>query len=281
MRFTGYNPCENRNWLHHRFVVEMKSREEIAKEIGCKSASVNIWLWRHGIRRTRKFTIHDLVRLHFMKRMSIIEIARHYGVSTDTVVYHFKTQGIKHIPNIKRVDKYATFTKKWFIENYVNTETSIIQLSNCYNVDSVILSNMLKSYGLTVKYHDNVYPERIYNLLRCYHKQKYFDRTLRKFGDKCSKCGTDKDLQMHHKVKMKSMVIDAVNQSGITPYTEDNQNALYDWMKANSKAYNDLNNLEILCGHCHKELHRRQSAAKPPMEEGSTTIEKTLDVGVA
>jgi transposase len=116
-RFSGYNPCEDKDWLYQKFVVEGKSREQIAEEIGCAASTVHVWLWKHRITTPKSFTVDQLRDLHVRQRKSVTEIAEIIGVSYDTIIYQLRVNGIPYTPNIGRNDRLAKYTREWLTDN--------------------------------------------------------------------------------------------------------------------------------------------------------------------
>lgn len=260
-RFSGKNPCEDKEWLNEHFIVKGMSREEIAQTVGCAKSTVNVWIWKHGLKREIGYTPEVLHRMHIVEKIPVYEIAKYFGVSHDTIVYQLRVNDIPYTPRLEKDNRWSQITPEWIKKNYMDTDMSIIQLARKLKVSPEALSDTIKSMGFPIKHFQDTVPVRLDNMLRMYSYNNLTPKVLEKH-EVCEHCGKAHKLEVHHIITIKEMVINAVRQTGRKPETDGDIEFIYHWILENESLFTDLENLEALCHTCHLREHDRQSEAK-------------------
>lgn len=94
-------PYENRELLYQKVIVEGKSYQQTAKEIGCSYTAVRNWCMKFGFTRIPKIDLLDMehgeeiVDLYVNKGLFLKDIANKYNVHYDTIRIILKRHGIK------------------------------------------------------------------------------------------------------------------------------------------------------------------------------------------
>src|SRR5436853_5529726 len=91
----------SKEWLHQRYIVECKSTDAIAKELGCTKHSVLRALRRHDLvvrRHTSRFPLLNdkqwLVSQYVTEERSLLQIASEADCTTGSVATALYAQGV-------------------------------------------------------------------------------------------------------------------------------------------------------------------------------------------
>ena len=147
---------------------------------------------------------------------------------------------------------------------YVIQRLSKKDISETYNVSPNVINRLLKKFGikirdcseskfglLTGEKHPNWKGgvTTLYSKLRQFFKTRQTHTTLERDGYKCSMCGDDKNLQVHH-IKYFKDIFNEILHENETLNIKDDEDKLFEIM-SNDDRFNDLSNLITYCKECH------------------------------
>ncbi len=145
------------------------STTQIAKQINVVTACVRNWMQEYKIpRRTNsdsqlssgiKPSRKQLVDIYYKKKMSLVEIARKYGVSIVTISNWAKGYGIK-----KRKERPS---KQELQESYSELK-SITKIAERYEVTGKTICNWMEGYGIAKNGNSNRDDSQLESLLEQY-----------------------------------------------------------------------------------------------------------------
>ena len=93
-----------------------------------------------------KENLNNLINKYTCKK----QLCEDLNISIPTLNKYLKKYDL--IFNFDRKRKYPEIDKDWFILNWINTDKSLYQLAEEYNISYGLLDNRARSYGLSKKY---------------------------------------------------------------------------------------------------------------------------------
>jgi hypothetical protein len=153
----------DRDWLYHQRITLQKSKEQIAKELGCSTIPVTKWLEKHNIEQRQtgiKNTKIDmppkeeLEYYHYTKQMNILEISELYDASNVTVKKWFVKYGIEIVPH------YV----KWIEDNFKKYNLDLEKLSDFDYLETICQNSTY--YKLSENYFNKMPTMSIFRHLK-------------------------------------------------------------------------------------------------------------------
>lgn len=212
----------------------------------------------------------EIIKL-YQDGKSTTDIAKIFGVTHRTVIKHLEHCGIR-----RRTlsDSHYSKAGKSFPEDLTNLETvydlyvvnrlSKKDIALQYNVSPNVIDRVLKKFNIRKRTsseakvglfsgekHPNWKGGRsgIYLRLREYFRDYQVKQVLDRDKYTCQKCGSKKNLQVHHIKYFKDIFEEIISEHPELD-VQRNQNELFEIVK-NDVRFNDLDNLITYCKECH------------------------------
>ena len=212
----------------------------------------------------------------YLNGASSTEIGKKYGVTHRTILLRLKKNNIsrrtlsesqwnynkKDLPN--DFYNYDAMYQKYIVERKSKKE-----LGEFYGCDPCVIDRVLKTLGIKKRTNSEskvglyvgekafnwkggitTLNQRIREYLTDQHIQT---KVLKRDNYTCVKCGTHKNLHVHHIVPFKNIMENILSENPKLSVT-DNKEELYKIAVQDSRI-NDTNNLITVCADCHHKLH--------------------------
>lgn len=144
-----------RDELYQLFVVEGKTRKEIAEHFNVKPYVIDNYTKRYGIRRESQqevldrikslYSVEDIRELY--SRLSHPELAQTLGVTADVLNVLLKDYGLGKRSLVKNLEK--TYTKEVLEDLYITQNKSLGEMSDLLKTGGLNVRKMLRAYGIT------------------------------------------------------------------------------------------------------------------------------------
>lgn len=180
---------KNEEWLYEQRITLKKSKELIAKELGCSTVPVTKWLSLHEIEEKRTDVLNKkvepapkelLCKMYFDDNMTILDISKNFGVSNTTVGSWFELHNIEKIPHsttiktkvIKKIKqtcikKYGVefasqkhFSReiieklndpRWLYKEHIVNKKSLTKISKELGISDITVKSYFTKYDIETK----------------------------------------------------------------------------------------------------------------------------------
>lgn len=283
---------------------------EIGNELNCSSDTIREYLIKYNIelheyKQKTNIDDIDLYDLYINQKQSINQICLKYGSSFKTVKKKLNELNIsvrdKSDAQLadKNIDRNALLLDKdWLTHKYIEENIGATELGKILGHNARIVKRYLVKHGVTLRNNSeskigllsgNKHPNwqngktSLVKLCREYFNTNISPKIMERDNYTCQLCGKQHCiLHVHHIYSFSNIIKDIIkenNEENTDLTKQENKERLYNIIIKDDK-FNNSNNLITYCKECHYfKIHKytkRQSAAKPLIEEGSTTIENTL-----
>ncbi len=260
---------------------------DIAEKLSCSETSVYRYLKKYDLKvlaEPKTYEQYDssndekIVKMYDEGKSST-EIAKHFGITHNTVLTHLEHCGVKRRDYS---ESQWIFNQKDFPENlknkdliydlYINQKLSKKDLGEKYNCDPRVIDRVLKEFNIPIR---DISESRIglytgenhpnwqggitglhYRLREAFYVQQV-PKVLYRDNYKCQLCGSKKDLHVHHIKHFKTIFHRILDEHADLDPIKD-QNQLYE-IALQDKEFTDLNNLVTYCKECHfYKIHKYQ-----------------------
>ena len=288
-------------WLYDNHIVKRKSVSELARECGVSSDTIVYNLKRvgvdHWVTKT-KTSLNDLeehfsaILSRYMSGESLRLLGIEYGTSDATIkkflIFHgIKTRSIEEARSLyyKRETNVDLLNDSDWLrrakEDYRLTNMQIADIIGC---DQKSIHRRLEKYHLIkrprgvkdIYIDDKTSRSLIYKV-----RQKIYNglaaKILRRDGFKCVNCGSQDRLQVHHKIRLITIIEDILSENQQYDVRNPVDKLKLYQIIINDSRFLDEGNMLTLCYDCHKRIHSVDNeliSSQASSEEGSETIER-------
>lgn len=159
-RYTGPKPWMDYDWLYDQYITKNRRTVEIAEEYGCKPSTIGSWIYKFKLKKpvdTRyhapkfQYQQHDyLFHNHIELHRSMAEIAAENGVSSDTIRYNLKKNGIEPWQTVEKPDRTDEEIED-IISLYCDKKLSTNEIAKRYNTTHGTIKRYLKKNGIKIR----------------------------------------------------------------------------------------------------------------------------------
>lgn len=184
-RHSRNGPWVNKEWLYDQYIVQDKRSKQIAEENGCKQSTIQMWLYKHGIKKeiTTHYiepkhyyeTYNFLYQEHIVKHKSMATIAKENNIDHDIVHYYLRKNKIPiWQENLRK--KYTEEDIQEMKRLYLEEHLSANQISKIFSTSHGVIINYLKENGVETRnwsesqfnYNNKIYPPELFNKKQLY-----------------------------------------------------------------------------------------------------------------
>lgn len=277
------------NILKDKFTINKKeledlvnqklSVEDIMQKLNCSQTSVYRYLKKYDLKILAEPKVYEqydssndeeIIKM-YNEGKSSTAIAKHFGITHNTVLSHLDHCGIKRRSNS---ESQWVSNQKEFPEDlkdrdlvynlYINQKLSKKDLGEKYNCDPGVIDRILKEFNIPIR---NTSESKIglntgenhpnwqggitglhYRLREAFYVQQV-PKVLYRDEYKCQLCGSKKDLHVHHIKRFKDIFHRILDEHKDLDPVKD-QNQLYE-IALQDKEFTNLDNLITYCKECH------------------------------
>ena len=275
-------PYQKRDYLFQRHIIDRLSLTEIARENNVsydviahfvRKYEIDYWVkypkqaYTEELRQCilslyfeDKLSANRIAKLLHASHRTIIDIIRSYGHQSRSMQEaQFNYRG-KEVD--QRINDISWLNK--CIQDDGLTARDIADILGC-SPDTI--RRQLKKFDLKLDELDEIVfdvksvkshvPNSLTSLttsLREYFRVNIRPNVLYRDAHKCTVCGIQKNLHVHHIYPFEKIVSDAIQKSGLNIDNMQERILLYKKIRS-SKIFNDMSNVTTLCGSCHRYVH--------------------------
>jgi len=130
-RWNHSNPWEDKEKLESLYVDCDMSTREIAEEWDCGSSTIQEWVDRHNLVKTRPWRDEETLREYYVEKdLSIPEMAKLWDCGETTVQSNLKQNGIERQKDTCNNNEYSDTQSHYYIHERIDGEDYYIRVSN-------------------------------------------------------------------------------------------------------------------------------------------------------